>query len=137
MQFLYNKAFAYIHNQHMLWVESNGTKGKRLDFRGMHLRKVDFTSATFSMCDLDSAKFVKCTLAQSEWEECNMKGSWWALIDFAHANIQRCNYLNAILRQVKGIKFTVRNENGKPTLINSDVHSNGQADANEMDTTTN
>ena len=97
-----------ILEQHKLWLDSNGKKGKRADLTGAYLtgadlRCVDLTSADLRCVDLTSADLTSADLYGADLSGANLRcanltGANLTMADLTHAILTRAYLTDANLR---------------------------------------
>ena len=87
-----------ILEQHELWLDSNGKKGKRADLTGAYLTGADLRCVDLTSADLTSADLYGADLSGANLRCANLTGANLTMADLTHAILTRAYLTDANLR---------------------------------------
>lgn len=84
-----------ILNEHKLWLESNGKKGKQADLSHVNLSHVDLSHADLSYIDLSNANLSNMDLTNANLFYANLSDANLSYVDLSNANLSNVNLSHA------------------------------------------
>src|SRR3990167_5683394 len=107
---------------HLLWLSSNGSKGKQADFRNQNLSGTNLYNISLAYANLANANLANANLANAILYNASLANANLAYANLANANLYNAyltstNLENANLENVKGVQvfkcFYVENNEKK------------------------
>lgn len=110
-----------ILNEHKLWLESNGKKGKQadlshIDLSHVNLSHVDLSHADLSYIDLSNANLSNMDLTNANLFYANLSDANLSFANLSFANLFQTDLTNANLSNAKLIKVADQNVKGKKII---------------------
>lgn len=105
-----------ILNEHKLWLESNGKKGKQADLSHIDLSHVNLSHVDLSHADLSYIDLSNANLSNMDLTNANLSDANLSFANLSFANLFQTDLTNANLSNAKLIKVANQNVKGKKII---------------------